>query len=143
MVDKKQDQEKQIDVNNWTVDIDKASVKKIADLNIIPQLSIVALDTKGNFSNLTVKVKTLPKLTRFADGNDYFVIFVEQNDMVYQMVCSAVSFRQQLAVIIYKEFNDDSTLLIGQMINITKQIAEIDTPKFKGKAEVYLITLIK
>ena len=142
MVDKKQDQVKKIDVNDWTVDIDKASVKKIADLNIIPQLSIVALDTKGNFSNLTVKVKTLPKLTRFADGNDYFVMFVEQNNMVYQMVCSAVSFRQQLAVIIYKEFDDDSTLLIGQTINITKQIADIDTSKFKGKAEVYLITLI-
>jgi len=139
MVDKKTDQ---VDVNNWMSDLKKADIKKIAQLNIIPTLKVEPIDNRGNFEVLTVKVKTLPKLTEFADGNWYFVMMVEQNEMVYQMVCSARSFRQNLAVIIEKHFDGDSDLLIGRKLNITKVIADIDTSNFKGKAEVYQITLV-
>lgn len=132
------DQEK-----NWMDDIDLESVKKVSELNILPTLKI-NYDKVNNISDVyNVIVLGLPTLTMFADNNQYFVMLIEHNDVVHQFNCNGKSFRFQLATLIEKKFNGKAENLVGHTIQISKTIADINTPAFKGKAEVYQVSLIE
>ena len=121
---------------SWMDDLDKEKVKKVADLNILPSIKI-GIDDIYN-----VKVHSLPKLTKFADDNEYFNMLVELNDVIYQFNCNAMSFRFQLATLLEKHLKGNAEALIGKTIQISKTIAKLNTPTFKGNAEVYQIALI-
>lgn len=135
MTDKKPEVKKpEVD---WMDDLNKENIEKVAKLDILPALKI-GLDDVVN-----VKVHTLPKLTLFADDNEYFTMLVEVAEVIYQFNCHAKSFRFQLATLITKRLNGKGMSLIGQTIQISKTIAKIDTTGFKGNAEVYQVSLIK
>ena len=135
----KTDQEKR----NWMDDIDLESVKKVSELNILPTLKI-NYDKVNNISDVyNVIVLGVPTLTMFADDNEYFVMLVELNEVVHQFNCNGKSFRFQLATLIEKKFEGKAENLIGHTIQISKTMANINTPAFKGMAEVYQVSLIQ
>ena len=131
------------EVYNFMDNLDKQKVEKVAKLNILPTFK-VEYDHKNKISDIfNVKVHSLPKPTKFADGNIYDTMLLEMNEVIYQFNCNAESFKFQLAVLISKHFNNNIESLIGHIIQISKTLAKIDTDKFKGTAEVYQVSLIK
>jgi len=139
----KTDQDKTKESKGWMDDIDLESVKKVSELNILPTLK-VNYDKVNNISDVyNVIVLGLPTLTMFADNNQYFVMLIEHNEVIYQFNCNGKSFRFQLATLIEKKFKGIPDNLIGHTIQISKTMANINTPAFKGKAEVYQVSLIQ
>ena len=135
-----QDQEQEY---NFMEHLNRIKVEKVAKLNILPTFK-VNYDQKNKVSDIyNVIVLSLPKPTDFADGNTYLTMFLEMNQVVYQFNCNAESFQFQLAVLIEKHFKGVIKDLITHEIQISKTMAKIDTPTFKGMAEVYQISLIK
>ena len=135
-----QDQEQEY---NFMEHLDKTKIEKVAKLNILPTFK-VNYDQKNNISDIyNAIVLSLPKPTLFADGNTYLTMLLEMNQVVYQFNCNAESFQFQLAVLIEKHFEGVIKDLITHEIQISKTMAKIDTDNFKGKAEVYQISLIK
>ena len=135
-----QDQEQEY---NFMEHLNRIKVEKVAKLNILPTFK-VNYDQKNKVSDIyNVIVLSLPKPTDFADGNTYLTMLLEMNQVVYQFNCNAESFQFQLAVLIEKHFEGVIKDLITHEIQISKTMAKIDTDNFKGKAEVYQISLIK
>ena len=128
---------------NFMNKLDMAKVRKVSELNILPTFK-VNYDQKEHTSDIyNVIVLSLPNPTKFADGNTYLTMLVEMNGVVYQFNCNAESFQFQLGVLIEKHFEGKIDDLITHTIQISKTMAKIDTDNFKGKAEVYQISLIK
>lgn len=115
--------------DDWLDDLDMGNIEKSANLDIKPSLKINLNDS------VNVVIIEKPVLTEFADGNSYYTMIVEKNDIHYQFNCNAKSFRFQLAVLQKKHGN-----LINKRINITKVIG--NTKEFKN-AELYQLTLIE
>ncbi len=145
MVKEKELEQKKVEneVYDFMAHMDKAKVKKVAELNILPTFK-VEYDSKNKISDIyDVIVLSLPNPTKFADGNTYLTMLVELNNVVYQFNCNAESFQFQLAVLIEKHFNGVIKDLLTHTIQISKTEAKIDTVNFKGLAEVYQVSLIK
>lgn len=115
--------------NDWLSDLNLENIEKSANLDIKPTLKI-QLDDSVN-----VRILTLPKLTLFADNNEYYTMLVEKDNIEYQLNCNAKSFRFQLAVLQKKTGN-----LLNKRINITKVIG--NTKGYRN-AELYQLTLIE
>ena len=138
---KEKDTEKE--VYNFMDNLEMEKVDKVSKLNILPTLK-VSYNERDNVSDVfNVKVHSLPTPTLFADGNTYDTMLLEMNDVIYQFNANGRSFQFQLAVLIQKHFKGILEKLIGHIIQISKTMAKIDTPNFKGKAEVYIVSLIK
>lgn len=122
---------------SWLDDLDLDNVKKVSEMNIIPQLKI------ADNSSEIVQVVSLPELTKYADDNEYYTMLVKQNSEIYQINCNAKSFRFQLASICVRDLNNDFSTLIDKTIKISKSEGTVDTDVYKGKAQMYRITLIQ
>jgi hypothetical protein len=131
------EQEKPKEIPSWKKGLDMNSVRKVAELNILPSIKI----DLGDIVNL--KIHSLPTPTKFADGNTYETMLVELSENIYQLNCNAESFKFQFAVLSEKHFNGIDENMVGHTIQVSKIETYIDTPKFKGKAEVYQISLVK
>ena len=139
---KKIDQEKEAKFN-FMDNLNMEKVSKVAKLNILPTFK-VNYDQKQNISDIyNVVVLSLPNPTKFADGNTYLTMLVEMNEVVYQFNANAESFQFQLGVLIEKHFEGKIDDLLTHTIQISKTMAKIDTPTFKGMAEVYQVSLVK
>ncbi len=141
--EKEPDQEIENEVYDFMAQLDLAKVKKVSELNILPTFQ-VNIDKKTNVSDIyNAIVLSLPKPTKFADGNTYLTMLLEMREVIYQFNCNAKSFQFQLGVLVEKHFKGISKDLITHEIQISKTMAKIDTDNFKGTAEVYQIALIK
>jgi len=135
--------EKESEVYNFMDNLEMDKVDKVSELNILPTLK-VSYDKINKISDVfNVKVHSLPTPTKFADGNTYDTMLLEMNDVIYQFNANGKSFQFQLGVLITKHFEGKLEKLIGHIIQISKTMAKIDTPNFKGVAEVYIVSLIK
>ena len=64
--------------DSWLSDLNVENIEKSANLDIKPTFKI-ALD-----ETVICKIIELPKLTKFHDGNSYFTMLLEKNQVIYQ-----------------------------------------------------------
>lgn len=70
MTDKKE-------TTNWLDDLNTESIDKSASMDIKPTLKVELNET------VVCIVKTMPVLTKFADGNSYFTMLFEREKVIY------------------------------------------------------------
>jgi len=129
----------------WLKEYNQESLEKSAKIDIKPKFEIEGIGI--NFAKNVIILSDLykveiPKEKSIKADNKIWMIDLEYQDVKHQFIAEAGSFRFQLGVIMEKlEFTEPKEL-IGLPIRIWKVIANIDTPTFKGKAEVYKIILM-
>ena len=137
MSEKKSEQPKR---PNWLKEFTPESITKSAELIIYPKLTIdgLGLEYSKNVVILSEPyLVEIPKEKAISKDNKIWMIDLEYEGVRHQFICQSGSFRFQLGVLQEKLNLDD---LIGFEIKLWKQLANINTPTFKGKAEVYCMT---
>lgn len=132
---KETDQEKL----NWNSGFDSDSIKKASEVDIKPKLSIDALGIENGKAIEIISdmyIVNIPKDKAITGNTKLRTIDVIYEGIEHQFICESGSFRFQISVLIEKLKLDSA---IGLKIFLWKEIAEIKTPKFTGKAEVYLL----
>ena len=138
---KKQTEMSTIDfLSDFTVE----NLKKSADLEIKPKLSI---DECGIEFGKKVVILSIPYIVEIPKAkaigtNKIWMIDLEYNDIDHQFIAQANSFRFQLGVLMEKLGLSEKESLIDLFVLIWKTLEQINTPTFKGKAEMYHIKLV-
>ena len=122
-------------------DFDVSKIKESAKMDIKPKFEIEGLGIefsknviiKGSYYNIEIPIeKSIDGKTTVKAINFIY------NGVEHQFICEAGSFRYQLDVIRFRrKLNIDN--IDGLKLKIWKQIATIDSEKFKGKAPVYCL----
>jgi len=137
MSEKKTDQPKR---PNWLKEFTPESIRKSAELIIYPKLTIDGLGLEHSKNVVILSepyLVEIPKEKAIGKDNKIWMIDLEYENVRHQFICQSGSFRFQLGVL-QEKLNLDA--LIGFKIKLWKQLANINTPTFKGKAEVYCMT---
>ena len=87
-------------------------------------------------------VVQLPIGKGMSKDDKIWMLDVMYKNTVHQFIAQANSFRYQLAVLVQKHFDGDMSKIVKKNFKIWKEIAQIDKPEFRGKAEVYQVSLI-
>ena len=141
MVKTELDQEKeQIE---WLSDFTKQSLDKSAEVDIKPKLTIdgLGLEYSKFVVILSVPYKVEIPKEKAIGSNKIFMMDLEYEGIQHQFICESGSFRFQLGVLMRKLGFKEPSELIELPIRIWKTQTYINTPKFKGTAEVYQISL--
>lgn len=142
MSEKKKDQEQ---LPEWLNDFDKESIKKSAEVDIKPKLTIddIGIENGKDITILSIPYKVnIPKEKSINGKSKIFVIDLLYNNIEHQFIAESGSFRFQLGVLKEKLDLSDYSKLIGIKRKLWKQMANINTSKFTGKAEVYVLSEI-
>ena len=126
-------------------DFSQESLKKSAEVDIKPKFEIegIGIEFAKNVLILTEPYKVeIPKEKSIKPDNKIWMINLEYEGVEHQFIAEAGSIRFQLGVIMEKLEYTEPKELIGLPVRIWKVIANINTPTFKGKAEVYKISLM-
>lgn len=120
------------------------NLQKSADLEIKPKLSI---DDCGIEFGKKVIILSIPYIVEIPKAkaigtNKIWMIDLEYNDIDHQFIAQANSFRFQLGVLMKKLDLTEKEQLIDLFVLIWKTLEQINTPTFKGKAEMYHIKLV-
>lgn len=143
MSEKKKEQAEKLP--DWLNDFKPEAIKTSAEVNIKPKLTIEGLGIEfgKDITILSVPYKVnIPKEKSINGKTKIFVIDLLYNNTEHQFIAESGSFRFQLGVLKEKLDLLDYSELIGIKRKLWKQLANIDTPKFKGKAEVYVLSKI-
>ena len=127
----------------WLKEFTPESIKKSAELVIHPKLTIDGLGLEHSKNVVILSepyLVEIPKEKAITKDTKIWMIDLEYERVRHQFICQSGSFRFQLGVLQEKLGLDDFDDLIGFKIKLWKQIADINTPTFKGKAEVYCLT---
>lgn len=120
-------------------------IKASAALDIKPKLEIIGLTIDNavevQFLSEPYEVQ-LPIGKGMSKDDKIWMLDVMYKNTVHQFIAQANSFRYQLGVLIEKYFGGDMSRIVQRNFKIWKEIAQIDKPEFKGKAEVYQVSLI-
>ncbi len=125
----------------WLSEFSAESIKKSAEVNILPKLSIegVGLEYAKDVIIMSEPyIVEIPKAKAISDDNKIWMIDMEYGNILHQFIAQSGSFRFQLGVLIEKlglEMSD----LIGFHIKLWKERATIKNAQFKGQAEVYIL----
>lgn len=144
MVKPEQDQEKKSKVD-WLSEFTEKSLDNSAEVDIKPKLTIdgIGIEYSKDVVILSVPYKVeIPKEKAIGKDNKIWMIDLEFENVEHQFIAQSGSFRFQLGVLAKKLELSEMTKLINLPIKIWKQIATINTPTFKGKAEVYKISMM-
>jgi len=120
-------------------------IKNSAALDIKPKLEIIGLtiDNAVEVQFLTEPYEVqLPKGKGMSKDDKIWMLDVMYKNTIHQFIAQANSFRYQLAVLVEKYFDGDMSKIVKKYFKIWKEIAQINKPEFKGKAEVYQVTLL-
>lgn len=126
-------------------DFSQESIDKSAEVEINPKFEIegIGIEYAKNVLILSIPYKVeIPKEKSIKKDNKIWMIDLEYQDVLHTFIAEAGSFRFQLGVIMKKLDYTEPKELIGLAIRIWKVIANISTPTFKGKTEVYKVALM-
>lgn len=126
-------------------DFNQESIDKSAEVEINPKFEIegVGIEYAKNVLILSEPYKVeIPKEKSIKKDNKIWMIDLDYQDVKHTFIAEAGSFRFQLGVIMKKLEYIEPKELIGLPVRIWKVIANINTPTFKGKAEVYKVALM-
>ena len=120
-------------------------IKKSAEIIIYPKLTIDNLGIEYAKDVIILSepyLVEIPKEKRIGAETKIWMIDLEYEGVRHQFTAQSGSFRFQLGVLQEKLGFENFDDLIGFEIKLWKQIANINTPNFKGNAEVYQILII-
>ena len=142
MSEKKKEPQKE--AIEWLSDFTKESIRKSAEIEIKPKLTIeLGIENAKNVHILSIPyLVEIPK-EKAIGSNRIWMIDLQYNNIAHQFTCQAGSFRFQLGVLKEKLGLKTIKELINLYVKIWKTLEFIDTPSFKGKAEMYHIALIE
>jgi len=126
-------------------DFNQESIDKSAEVEINPKFEIegVGIEYAKNVLILSAPYKVeIPKEKSIKANNKIWMIDLDYQDVKHTFIAEAGSFRFQLGVIMKKLEYTEPKELIGLPVRIWKVNANINTPTFKGKAEVYKVALM-
>ncbi len=126
-------------------DFSQASIDKSAEVEINPKFEIegVGIEYAKNVLILSEPYKVeIPKEKSIKANNKIWMIDLDYQEVKHTFIAEAGSFRFQLGVIMKKLDYTEPKELIGLPVRIWKVIANIKTPTFTGKAEVYKVALM-
>lgn len=130
--------------NDFFSDIDKEAVKKSAEADFLPKLELQGLGVVNAVEVIVLSVPTkvkIPEAKSISKDNMIWIMNVSYLDIPHYIISQGRSFKFQIAVLLEKH-NLSITDLVGKAIRIWKTEEDLDTPRFKGKAEVYHIELV-
>lgn len=128
----------------WLSEFSKKSIKKSAEVEIKPKLTIdgIGIEYAKNVVILSDLYKVEIPKEKAIRSNKIWMIDLEYENVNHQFIAEAGSFRFQLGVLMEKLNYSEPKELIDLYVKLWKEIATIDTPTFKGKAEVYKLALV-
>lgn len=130
---------------SWLSDFSQESLRKSSEMEIKPKLTIEALGIE-NAKEVVILTEPylveIPKEKAIGSSNKIWMMDLEYNSVAHQFICQSGSFRFQLGVLLEKLGFLEPSELIGLPIKIWKTTSYINTPSFKGNAEVYQILII-
>lgn len=144
MVKPEVDQEKKSEID-WLSDFTEKSLDNSAEVDIKPKLTIdgIGIEYSKNVVILSEPYKVeIPKEKAIGKDNKIWMIDLEFENVEHQFIAQSGSFRFQLGVLAKKLKLSEMSELINLPIKIWKQISTINTPTFKGKAEVYQVSMM-
>ena len=129
---------------SWLSDFTQESLEKSAEMIIKPKLTIeLGIDNvKENIIILSEPYLVKIPKEKAIGSNEILMIDLEYNGIAHQFIAQAGSFRFQLGVLMEKLGYTEPTELIDLPIKIWKTIESINTPTFKGKAEMYHVSIM-
>lgn len=130
---------------SWLKDFKPEAIKKASEVDIKPKLTIdgIGIEYAKICTILTLPKKVnIPKEKAIGNSNLIFMMDLEYEGVSHNFICQSGSFRFQLGVLMNKLGFTDVDDLIGLPIRIWKTKSYINTPVFKGQAEVYQINLM-
>ena len=129
---------------SWLSDFTRKSIKTSADIDIKPKLTI-ELGIENVKENIIILSEPylieIPK-EKAIGTNELLAINLEYLGIEHQFIAQAGSFRFQLGVLMEKLGYSEPSELIDLTVKIWKTLEYINTPSFKGKAEMYHIELM-
>ena len=129
----------------WLSEFSQESLEKSAEIEIKPKFEIegVGIEFAKNVVILSELYKVeIPKEKAINQKTKLWSVDLEYENVAHSFLAESGSFRYQLGVIMEKLEYTEPNELIGLPIRIWKVIANINTPTFKGKAEVYKVILM-
>ena len=142
MSEKKKDQEKSsiAFLSDFTIE----NLEKSAEMEVKPKLTIMlGIENAVNVIIMSEPYQVkIPKDKRIGDTEKIWMIDLEYTDIKHQCTIESKSFRFQLGVIMSKLEITEPTELIGVPIRVWKTLEQINTPTFKGKAEMYHVSIM-
>ena len=144
MVKTELDQENKEKIS-WLSDFKPEAIKKASEVDIKPKLTIDGLGIEFakicTILSLPHKVE-IPKEKAIGNSNKIYMMELNYEGVEHQFTCESGSFRFQLGVLLKKLGFSEPDDLIGLPIRIWKTKTHINTPTFKGLAEVYQVNLM-
>ena len=129
---------------SWLSEFTVESIQKSAEVEIKPKLTIdgIGIEYAKNVVILSeLYIVEIPKAKAIGNPKIWMIDF-EYEKVEHQFIAQAGSFRFQLGVLMKKLNYSEPKELIDLYIKLWKEMANINTPTFKGKAEVYKIALV-
>lgn len=129
----------------WLSEFTEKSLENSAEVDIKPKLTIdgIGIEYSKNVVILSEPYKVeIPKDKAIGKDNKIWMIDLEFENVEHQFIAQSGSFRFQLGVLAKKLGVNKMSELINLPIKIWKQIATINTATFKGKAEVYKVSMM-
>jgi len=129
----------------WLSEFSQESLVKSAEIEIKPKFEIegIGIEFAKNVVILSELYKVeIPKEKAINQKTKLWSIDLEYENVPHSFLAESGSFRYQLGVIMEKLEYTEPKELIGLPVRIWKVIANINTPTFKGKAEVYKVILM-
>ena len=129
----------------WLSEFNQESLVKSAEIEIKPKFTIegIGIEFAKNVVILSELYKVeIPKEKAINQKTKLWSIDLEYENVAHSFLAESGSFRFQLGVIMEKLDYTEPKELIGLPIRIWKVNANINTPTFKGKAEVYKVILM-
>ena len=143
MVKPEIDQEKS--TIDFLSDFTQKSIDNSAEVDIKPKFEIegVGIEFAKNVMILTKPYQVeIPKEKAIGKSNLLWMIDLDYQNVAHTFIAESGSFRFQLGVIMKKLEYTEPKELIGLAVRIWKVIADIKTPTFKGKAELYKVAIM-
>ena len=142
MSEKKKDQEKSKIpfLSDFTIE----NLEKSSKMDVKPKLTLGL----GVEKALIVVIQSepyqvvIPLAKRIGNTEKLWMIDLEYNDIIHQFTIQSGSFRFQLGVLMKKLEIENPIELINLPIRIWKTLEQINTPTFKGKAEMYHVSMM-
>ena len=134
--DQEQEQEQEFEFES---EFDVSKIKESAEMDIKPKFEIEGLGldyakdviVKGTYYDVKI-----PVAKAISNKTIIKAINLIHNGIEHQFFCESESFKYQIDVIRFRR-KLNVNQIDGLKIKIWKQLTQIDTPNFKGKAIVY------
>jgi len=126
----------------WLKEFSQESLELSSEMEIKPKLTVnLGIENAVDVIILSEPYKVEIPKEKAIGSNKIWMIDLEYNSIAHSFIAQSGSFRYQLGVIMTK-LDIKPIELIGIPIRLWKTLEQINTPTFKGKAEMYHVSIM-